>query len=195
MINRARILKNPTGATAATVSERARVIPRVVMEARAEAERIVAGAEARAVAAAEAASAEAREQELAKLAMSVLALRDADEKRAARDLDRTIEVAVLLAERLVGEALAVAPERIGELAAAALQETRGSRKIRIEAHPADVEALAKILGELGSIATVETNADLGRGSLVVHTDIGKIDGTLRPQLDRLAAVLREAMTA
>lgn len=191
---RARILKNPSGAVPlVTNDERARRVPRVVMDARAEAERIVAGAEARAVAAAEAAGAEARAQEIAKLAASALALRAADESRAARDLDRTIEVAVLLAERLVGEALAVAPSRIGELAAAALQETRGSRKIRVEANPEDVEALARILGELASSATVEENGELGRGSLVVHTDIGKIDGTLRPQLDRLAVVLREAM--
>ncbi|MBX3229579.1 MAG: hypothetical protein KIT84_04530 [Labilithrix sp.] len=165
------------------------------MDARAEAERIVAGAEARAAFAAKEAAAAAREEEIAKLAASALALRVADERRAERDLARTIDVAVLLAERLVGEALAVDPKRIGELAAAALAETRGSRQVRIEANPADVDALREVLRELAHVATVEPSTELGRGSLVVHTDLGKIDGTLRPQLDRLTAVLRDAMAA
>jgi flagellar biosynthesis/type III secretory pathway protein FliH len=40
---------------------------------------------------------------------------------------------------------------------------------------------------------VNADATLTRGSLVVHTDLGTIDAQLRPQLDRLAKALREAM--
>ena len=55
---------------------------------------------------------EARETELARLAAEVIVVRSGAERRAERELDRTIELAVLLAERLVGEAIAVEPARV-----------------------------------------------------------------------------------
>lgn len=196
-LERARIIKGPAASPAVSPaagpapSERlARILPRAVMDAKAEAEKILAGAEARAAQAAEQAGAEAREREIAKLAAHALAMREADEQRAERDLARTIEVAVLLAERLVGEALSASPARIAELATAALEQTRGARRVRIDASPADVDALRQVLGELGQVAEVSPDDTLGRGSLVVHTELGKVDGRLRPQLERLAEVLR-----
>jgi flagellar assembly protein FliH/type III secretion protein L len=189
-LSRARIIKG--GAAAASFAPPlARRIPREVMDAKAEAANIIAAAEARAAAAVERASAEAREREIAKLAAQALAMREADEKRAERDLARTIEVATVLAERLVGEALNVDPKRIAELATTALEQTRGAKRVRIDAHAADVEPLRAVLGELGQIADVQPDDTLGRGSLVVHTELGRVDARLRPQLDRLAEVLRK----
>ena len=43
------------------------------------------------------------------------------------------------------------------------------------------------------MARLIAEPSLPRGSLVVHTDLGTIDAQLRPQLDRLAKALREAM--
>jgi flagellar assembly protein FliH/type III secretion protein L len=189
-LSRARIIKG--GAAAASFAPPlARRIPREVMDAKAEAANIIAAAEARAAAAVERASAEAREREIAKLAAQALAMREADEKRAERDLARTIEVATVLAERLVGEALNVDPKRIAELATTALEQTRGAKRVRIDARAADVEPLRAVLGELGQIADVQPDDTLGRGSLVVHTELGRVDARLRPQLDRLAEVLRK----
>lgn len=191
---RARIIKATEAVTAVPASpgpRLARRVPRAVMEAKAEAEKIIADAEARAVAAVERASAEAREREIAKLAAQALAMREADDKRAERDLARTIEVATILAERLIGEALRVEPARIAELATSALEQTRGAKKVRVDAHPADVEPLRAVLGELGQIADVQPDDTLDRGSLVVHTDLGRVDARLRPQLDRLAEVLKK----
>lgn len=163
-----------------------RRVAREVMDAHAEAERI------RETAKREAAN-EAREEEAARLAASFLALRKADEERAERDLDRTVEVAKILAERLVGEGLKIEPERIAGLAANALAETRGARNVRIDANPEDVAPLREALAAVGHRATVNAEPSLPRGSLVVHTDLGTIDAQLRPQLDRLAKALREAM--
>lgn len=192
-LERARIIKgSPTVPTTPAGAEvLARRIPREIVDAKAQAAAIIAGAEARAQAAVEKASAEAREREIAKLAAHALAMREADEKRAERDVARTIEVATLLAERLIGEALAVEPARIAELATNALEQTRGAKKIRIDASPADVEPLRAVLGELGQVADVHADDTLARGSLVVHTDLGRIDGRLRPQLERLAEVLKK----
>jgi type III secretion protein L len=202
-VERARIIKGafhdsgPPARTEAYADERARRLAREVIEARAEAERIVAEAKAQAdevvrTAAAEAAT-EAREKEVARLAAGFLELREADARRAERDLDRLVELAVILAERVVGEAIRVEPSRIAELAAAAIQEARGARRVRIDASPEDVGPLRETLGEIGQSAEVSADSTLRRGSLVVHTDLGRVDARLEPQLTRLAAALREAL--
>lgn len=185
------------GRVGAAAAARARRVAGEVVEARAEAARIVAAAheEARAVvaAAAAAAAAEAREAEVARLAAGFLALRDAEARRAERDVDRVVELAVLLAERLVGEAIRVEPARVAALAASAMHEARGAQRVRIDASPDDVAPLAEALGALGRTADVQPDPTLGRGSLVVHTDLGRVDARLEPQLARLAAALREAL--
>jgi flagellar biosynthesis/type III secretory pathway protein FliH len=116
------------------------------------------------------------------------------ERRAERELDRTIELAVLQAERHVGEAIAVEPARVTAIAAGALRETRGARQLRIEACPGDVAALNDLLAALGEgVASIEENSELSRGSLVVHTELGRVDARLTPQLSRLAEALREVL--
>jgi flagellar biosynthesis/type III secretory pathway protein FliH len=167
---------------------------RIVAEAREKAAAIVAQATASASAMAEQVAREARETELARLAAEVIAVRSGAERRAERELDHTIQVAVLLAERLVGEAIAVEPARLGTLAEGALKETRGARQLRIECSPADVDALGAFLAPLGEgVVAVEANAELSRGSLVVHTELGRVDARLTPQLSRLAEALREVL--
>lgn len=179
------------------VTHLARRIPREVAEAHAEASKILAEARERAASvvkdAAEAAAIEAREREVARLAAGFLELRDADARRAERDTERLVELAVLLAERLLGEMLRIDPARIAELAAGVLHEARGARRVRIDASPDDTAALGEALGALGRSAEVHADPSLGRGSLVVHTELGRVDARLEPQLARLAAALREAL--
>ncbi|HEY8078509.1 MAG TPA: FliH/SctL family protein [Labilithrix sp.] len=200
---RARVIKAPVRVDDSTrTSDEARLlarrIPADVMDARAEAERIVAKAreDATAIAAraGEEAAREAREREIAKVAAEILAVRTAEERRAEREIDRTIDLAVLLAERLVGEAIRVEPERIAALATEALRETRGARRVRMEASPEDAPVLERVLANAGvTTAEVVANAELARGALVVQTELGRVDARLKPQLARLAAALREAM--
>lgn len=170
------------------------VAARLVADARAKADAIVADATRNANAIAEQVAHETREKEIARIAAEVIAVRAGAERRAERELDRTIELAVLLAERLVGEAIAVEPTRIGTLALHALEETRGARQMRIEASAGDVAALEQVLATLGEgVATIEVSPELARGSLVVHTELGRVDARLAPQLSRLAAALREVL--
>jgi flagellar biosynthesis/type III secretory pathway protein FliH len=175
----------PSGGVASSMPMGRRVA-REIIDAHADAERIREAARADA-------ARDAREEEVARLAAQFLALRHADEQRAERDLDRAVELAKILAERLVGEGLKLEPERIAGLAANALAETRGARNVQIAANPEDVAPLREALAAVGHGATVNADASLARGSLVVHTDLGTIDAQLRPQLDRLAKALREAM--
>jgi type III secretion protein L len=186
----------------------ARRVPAAVVDARDEANRIMGEASATAEAMMADAKAsveehmrnaarEAREGEMARITAELVALRIGEEQRAERDLDRTIDIAVLLAERLVGDAIAHEPARVATLARGALEETRGARRMRIEACQDDVAALETMLAGLGEgsagLATVEAVGGLARGSLIVHTELGRIDARLAPQLTRLAEALREAL--
>src|SRR5687768_16440915 len=135
-IERARVIKGGAPAEPrppAARSDLARRVPKEVLDGRAEAQQIVREANAQAakilddarVAAqgiAAQAAEEARAHETARLAAAFLALRAEDDSRATRDLERTMGLAVLLAERLVGETLSVDPSRIAALAGSALAE-------------------------------------------------------------------------
>lgn len=213
---RARVVKGalPVGAGEASSSSQAgavanvaRRVPRAVLDGRDEATRIVdearraadellARARADAADVERTAADEARARELARVAAEVLAIRIAEEERRARDVDRTIEMAVLLAERLVGEVLRVDPTRVRALAAEVLAETRGARSMRVECHPDDEGEVRALLAEhAGALVEVDTTTGLGRGSLVVHTELGRVDARLSPQLQRLGEALREALQA
>ncbi len=129
----------------------------------------------------------------AKLAAAYLLLRKREDQMVESSLDRTTELAVALAERLIGGALEIAPEKIVDMAKTALFESKGARKTRIEGNPIDVGALREHTDSLGESIVIEPNADLARGSLVLHTDLGTIDARLTPQLERLARALKDAL--
>lgn len=212
-LTRGRVVRSAELGAAKTVASappdprRRRVVPREELDARATADAIVLGAKAEAAAMLERARAdaagvaarahdEAREQEHAKLAAAWLALLAREEGRAALDLDRATKLAAVLAERLVGRALAADPATIVLLAKSALAEARGARRATILAHPSDAAVLVERLGTAGlPDGTVDVVGDetLNPGSLVVQTELGTVDARLRPQLERLAAALREAL--
>jgi flagellar biosynthesis/type III secretory pathway protein FliH len=187
--------------------ERARRLSKRAADAEAEAAKIMSvvekrgaailsAAEARAKEIAESAANTGRAQGLAEVL--VLAVRE-EERRAAQALtqtDRAVELATLLAERLLGETLAVSPGRIGALAAQALKEARGARKITIFAHPEDAAPLRASLLEIDAenrVHRVEEDASLGRGDLHLETDVGVIDARLGEELAHLGERLKEAL--
>ena len=217
MMGRGRVLTREQAQSAQPVrrhalSERGlpfgRVVPKALVDASAEATRILARARVEAqtlVAAAERraadlkllAEAEARAEASAKLAAHALALATHEAKADERSLERTVSLARLLAERLLGASLAVAPEQVVTLAQQALSEARGARRLSIVAHPEDAQLLSQSLPSLGvAIETVRVVPDgaRARGSLRIETDIGVLDADLAPQLDRLALRLRETLS-
>jgi flagellar biosynthesis/type III secretory pathway protein FliH len=169
---------------------------RVLAEARSEAQRILSGAERKAADLKLRAEAEARAEAAAKLAAHALSLATYEAKADERALDRSVALARLLAERLLGASLAVAPEQVVTLARQALAEARGARRLTIVAHPDDAKLLTSSIASLGvATDTLRITADgaRARGSLRIETDIGVLDADLAPQLDRLALRLRETL--
>jgi flagellar biosynthesis/type III secretory pathway protein FliH len=212
-LSRGRVLKADSGSDVQTLprilpgTRHARVVPRRVLEAQEEAARILEEARTRAaelVTSAELAvqdvrvraEAEGRAEGVAKVAARALALARHEARAAERQLDQLVELARLLAERLLGEELALDPNRVSALARQALREARGARRITIVAQPADAEILKRDLAELGidaHLVSIESDAARARGDLRLVTDIGILDAELAPQIARLAAKLRETL--
>lgn len=186
---------------------KARLVLRPELEAEARAKDIVARAEHEASAildqAERAASgvrliaeAEGRANGAASVAAQALKLAALEKELDSRHLDRTIALARLLAERLIGAELSANPERITELARTALRETGGARQVVIHAHPEDarvLEATREILGLPVDAVRVQPDVARGRGSLRLDTEIGVLDAELAPQLERLSLKLRETL--
>ncbi|HYP78273.1 MAG TPA: FliH/SctL family protein [Polyangiaceae bacterium] len=214
-LGRGRIIKAEGLATASRVPlqveaktlPRGQIVHRTVLDAAARAQSLITAAEARAAklisdaerVAAELhlrAEAEARADAAAKIAARALSLRQHEAQADERALDRSVALARLLAERLLGESLRVAPEQVNALARQALTEARGARRITLVAHPEDAKFLEISLHTLGldqAVAQVRPDSSRARGNLRIETEIGVLDAELAPQLDRLALKLRESL--
>ena len=188
-------------------SRAGQLVKGVLAEATSKAAQALAAAEQRARAIVAEARAEARvlrdqaheqgqKDAAAELAAAWIKLRIEQERRDERDLDRTIELARAMAERLLGETLAIAPAQVAAIARQTLAFARQARRVVVRAHPDDVGALQGEIASLGleSVA-IQIHADAGRsrGSLLVDTDLGTLDANLTVQLDRLARALRETL--
>lgn len=196
------------GAAGHGSAPRGRRVPRVWAEALVRAEAVLEDARGRAAellarARADAAEIrlraeeEARADAAAKLAAKVLALSAHEARLGERQLDRVVELAKLLAERLLGRALELDATMVVDLGRQLLKEARGARHIVIEAHPEDVALLQHSLQALGldpALAHVEADPHRARGNLRLVTDIGVLDGNLSAQLERLALRLRESLS-
>jgi type III secretion protein L len=142
------------------------------------------------------ARAEGRQEGAAELAAAWIKLRAEENARDERDLDRTVELARAMAERLIGEAIVLDPAKIVSMARQTLASARQARHVVVRAHPADAETLRTHLSSLGlEQAAIEIHADEARtrGSLLLETDLGILDADLTIQLDRLARSLRDGL--
>jgi len=167
-------------------------------EAEAEAGRIRAAAVADAAEVAARAAAAARTAAVAELAARQLALRVREERQDEAALERLVALARALAERLLGEALALDPGRVVALARQALREASGARQAVVVACPADAAILAGAIAELdpsGRAVAVTGDPALTPGSLRIRTDLGEVDASLGEELGALTRHLRESLAS
>lgn len=209
MIARAKVLKSPYGATVDALAptdaspRRARVVRKTIVEASARAAAIVAEASERAahiVAAAERAAAdlrgaaveEGRARGYAEVLSRVEVVARLEADVDARSAGRNVEMARLLAERLIGAAVGLEPLTVAGLASQVLAEVRGARQLQLHVSPDDVATLSRALGATPGLVVVP-DAGCGRGDFRVVTEVGSIEAKLGDRLDLLAAKLAEAL--
>jgi flagellar biosynthesis/type III secretory pathway protein FliH len=168
----------------------------IVARARRSAADIVARAEREAAGARLRVEVEARANGAASVAAHAVALAAREAASLQHQRDRIVELARVLAERLLGEQLRIEPGTVVTLAEQVLAEARGVSSVRLVAHPEDVPLLEAALRRLEGAnrsVTITASPNRRRGELRLESDMGTLDAELAPQLERLAERLRGAL--
>jgi flagellar biosynthesis/type III secretory pathway protein FliH len=177
------------------------VVPAAVLTAEAEAAQVRARAEEDATALraeTERAGFEAGKQAgLAQVSALLLAARAQAERDLASAKDAAIVLARRMAERIVGRAVELSPELMGEIVAEALVASRARKgTVVLRAHPDDLAVVERErphwLAGVAAGLDVRVVADpaVGRHGCVVDTAVGRVDARLDAQLDALERALR-----
>jgi flagellar assembly protein FliH len=178
--------------------------PDAVMAAMAQAE---ADAAALRAAAREEGLREGREEALAALAPAIEALNQAVEAvqgdqlaRADRLEAHAVDLALFLAEKVLGGAIAVQPALVVESVRGALRGIVERERVTVLVHPDDLEmvreAMDDVRASLGGIEHCEVQAErrVSRGGAVVRTPEGDVDGRVETKLQRAREVVEAALS-
>lgn len=173
-------------------------------EAELEAERVAVLAQATEQGRAEGYAA-GRTEAIAELESAIAAVRSAaDGVTAERDrvVDgveaATTELAVRIAEQIIGGQIEAAPEMVIEIVRGALRRLVDRERVTVLVNPDDLDvmrvAAPELVAELGGIEHCEVQAErrVGRGGAIVRTVEGEIDATIQTKLDRVREVLAGA---
>lgn len=184
---------------ARVIKATARVIPKGLAEAKAEAAATLEAARAEAEvivraarASAEALRDEARSEGLAsaqrEAASTMLgAARTKDALLAGAEQD-VVEIALAAAGKIVEAHVAVGPEEVLALVKSTLDRARRARSLVLTLHPDDAASLAT-LEALPSNVHIEVDASLVRGDCVVKSELGTLDARVATKLASVRAAL------
>jgi flagellar assembly protein FliH len=110
---------------------------------------------------------------------------------------RAVELALTIAERIVGAAIAAQPELVCNVVEGALRRVVERDRLIVDLHPDDLAYVREWLGEQTetSVSAVELRAErrVPRGGCVVRTTEGEIDARVPEQLARAGEILRDAI--
>lgn len=141
------------------------------------------------------------EPALQALASAVGALDDLRDQAIA-ELERdAVNLAMQLAEQIVAGAIAVAPERVLDVAAVALRRIRDRQQVTLVVNPDDLDAVSQsvtaLQAQLGGIQHLGVQSDrrVGRGGVLARTDDGEIDASLETQLARAREIVVSELSA
>src|SRR3954468_21130568 len=147
-----------------------------------------------------------RSEALASMAPSVTAAASALEAVRGLEADAcerveraAVDLAVLVAERVVAGTVAVSPERLLAAGRGALRTTIDRERVTLLVHPDDLDlmrsAVADVAGSLGGIEHVEVQEErrVGRGGAIVRTSLGEVDARIETKLERVRSVVEQEL--
>jgi flagellar assembly protein FliH len=150
---------------------------------------------------------EGREEALAALTPALESLAQAaeavqaDQHARAERLERhAVDLALFLAEKVIGGAIAVQPEQVIEAVRGALRGIVERERVTVLVHPEDLElvrdAMDGIRATLGGIEHCEVQAErrVSRGGAVVRTPDGDVDARVETKLQRAREVVETALS-
>jgi flagellar assembly protein FliH len=109
-----------------------------------------------------------------------------------------VELALAIAEKIVGAAVSARPETVLEVVAGALLRTAARHRLVIEVNPEDLELVSEsaegLAARLGGVQRLDVVAErrIERGGCIVRTEEGEIDARIGSQLHRLGELMTEA---
>ena len=184
-----------------TASDPAAEAAMVLTAAQAEADAIRAAAYADGAAA-------GRDEALAALAPAASALDEAARQvrevvdATAGELEaHAVQLALVLAEKIVGAAVAADPELVVEAVRGALRGLVERERVTVLVNPDDLElvreAMGGVISALGGIEHCEVQAErrVARGGAVVRTPEGDVDARIESKLERAREVVAAALGA
>lgn len=169
----------------------------IAARAQKEAERIVAEARREAEELLDSAKRDGYESGLAYWNEMLAAARQSRDDYIARNEPALLQLAVRIAEKLIGEELSASPEKIVTVVREALCSVARAKSVVLQLHPADAavleEHMSVLRGAAGPKREIEivSNASLARGDCVIESDIGIIDARLETQLRNMERALTE----
>ena len=147
-----------------------------------------------------------RAEALAALSPALEALQTAvaaahEERLAAADqLElHAVDLSLFLAEKVLGGALAVQPDRVIEAVRGALRGIVERERVTVLVHPSDLELVREAMDEmratLGGIEHCEVQAErrVSRGGAIVRTQDGDVDARVETKLQRAREVVEAAL--
>lgn len=135
-----------------------------------------------------------------RLASSVELLRITSDRLSAEARADALEVAFLVARRIIEVEVSANVESLVSLVRSAIRRLGESRRLVIRLNPQDADAIRIILTERGQAdfvtsgtVQIEIMADggLDRGDCVVEGDVGNVDGRLGTRLEELRRALTD----
>lgn len=164
----------------------------LLRRARQQAEEILdrAGAEAEQIRQRAAAQGEAE------AARILVAARDSARRQVDEATSGLTQLAVKIAEKLLGQELSLRPERVVDIVRQCLKRADQARRIMVRVNPEDIGQVEAALGRLeraceAEVLQVEPDAAVDRGGCIIETELGQLDGRLDSQLSAIRAGLGE----
>jgi flagellar assembly protein FliH len=172
-----------------------RVVPALVGDATLRARLIIERAQAQTEQLRSEAGSEGRAQGLATLAAAFAELAAARDRELAALEPHAIQIALCAAKQIVGEELALSPERVAAIVAPLIARLRRSSVLTLRLHPEDAAFVqhhaAELLAKSRSNARIQVEGDeaITRGGCLVVSDIGSLDARLETRLDLMGRAM------
>jgi flagellar assembly protein FliH len=116
-------------------------------------------------------------------------------RRQVDDATRGLtQLAVKIAEKLLGQELSLRPERVVDIVRECLKKADQARRIVLRVNPDDLRRVEDALARLkraceAEVLLVEPDAAIDRGGCIVETELSQLDGRLDSQLAAILAGL------
>ena len=115
-----------------------------------------------------------------------------EERMVSRFTPEMVRLALEIAEKIVGRAVAEDPEIVASVLDRARKEVPDARLVRVRLHPADYNVLAEMRPDLVRMGDerartfeVSTTDEIPRGGCRIETEIGVVDATIPTQFEEI----------